>query len=455
MTQTEGPLHLAGNNAPVTDEVTAVPAEVIGAIPRDLDGVFLRNGPNPRTGTSPHYFAGDGMVHAVSLEQGRAVWYRNRYVRTPLWANPGKSRYELAFDSNSGTMDFRVTTANTHVVSHAGRLLALEEGGFPYEITPELDTVGPFTFCDALDTPMTAHPKICPTTGELLFFGTRQRPPFLTYYRASASGKLLQAQQIPVPRATLMHDFAITASSVIFLDLPVVFDLATAAAGLPWRWDDTHGARFGLMPRQGGHVRWFDVEPCFMWHTMNAFDAGNTITVIGCRVRTLWRDGPGDVGGGLPRLHRWTLHLETGAVTEEPLDDADIEYPRVADADVGLPHRFGYVTSFSLDAQPPHSQIYKYDFTLGGTRQTIRLPAGKTCGEVVFVPRTNSAGDDDGYLLTFVHDRTSDISSLIILDATDSSSGPLAEVRLPVRVPNGFHGTWLPRSHSSRGERGQ
>ncbi|MFC8381722.1 carotenoid oxygenase family protein [Nocardia sp. NPDC057272] len=442
---TEDPLHLTGNNAPVTEEITVAPSEVIGEIPRDLDGVFVRNGPNPRTGTSTHYFAGDGMVHAVALADGRAGWYRNRYVRTPLAANPGKSRFELAFDPVSGTVDFGVTTANTHVVAHAGRILALEEGGFPYEITPELETVGAFTFCDALRTPMTAHPKICPTTGELVFFGSRQRPPFLTYYRAAETGELLQAKEIAVPRATMMHDFAITATSVVFLDLPVVFDPVAAAAGLPWRWDDAHGARFGVMHRHGGDVRWFEVEPCYMWHTMNAFDAGNTIVVIGGRMPTLWRDGPADLTGGLPRLHRWTLHLDSGTVTEEPLDDADIEYPRVADADVGLAHRFGYVTSFSLDPRPSHSRIYKYDFTRGGSRQVLALPAGNTCGEAVFVPRADSAGDDDGYLMTFVHDRARDTSHLAIIDAADLSSGPIAEVRLPVRVPNGFHGNWIPR----------
>ncbi|MFG3621010.1 carotenoid oxygenase family protein [Nocardia sp. NPDC047654] len=441
----EGPLHLVGNNTPVTEEVTVEPSEVIGEIPRDLDGVFVRNGPNPRTGTSTHYFAGDGMVHAVSLADGRAAWYRNRYVRTPLAVNPGKSRFELAFDTVEGTIDFRVTTANTHVIAHAGRVLALEEGGFPYEITPELETVGPFTFRDALRTPMTAHPKICPTTGELVFFGARQRPPFLTYYRAAANGDLLQAKEIAVPRATMMHDFAITATAVVFLDLPVVFDPVSAAAGLPWRWDDTHGARFGVMRRYGGGVRWFEVEPCYMWHTMNAFDAGNTIVVVGGRMPTLWRDGPADLTGGLPRLHRWTLHLDSGTVTEEPLDDADIEYPRVADADVGLTHRFGYVTSFSLDPRPSHSLIYKYDFTPGGSRQVLRLPAGNTCGEAVFVPRADTEGDDDGYLMTFVHDRTRDTSHLAIIDAADLSSGPIAEVRLPVRVPNGFHGNWIPR----------
>ncbi|MEV0387063.1 carotenoid oxygenase family protein [Nonomuraea sp. NPDC050643] len=437
------PLHLAGNNAPVTEEVTVEPAEVIGAIPEELNGVYLRNGPNPRTGWSPHFFAGDGMVHAVALEGGRARWYRNRYVRTPLYENPATPR----FDPATGRFDHRVSTANTHLVAHAGRLLALEEGGFPYELTPDLDTVGPYTFGGALRTPMTAHPKICPRTGELLFFGYRLRPPYLTYYRAAPTGELLQAEQVTVPRATMMHDFAVTENHVIFMDLPVVFDLAMATAGgMPWRWDDGHGARFGVMRRDGGPVRWFEVEPCYVWHTMNASETGGVVTVTGCRVPTLWRGGPEDLGGGLPALHEWRLHLATGTATERPLDDAPIEYPRVADAEVGRPYRYGYVTGFSLEAEPERSEIHKYDLTRGAARTTHRLPAGHVCGEAVFVPRRTEAAetpaDDDGYLLAFCHDRSRGTGYLAVLDAADLSARPVAEVHLPVRVPTGFHGTW-------------
>lgn len=439
------PLHLAGNNTPVTDEVTMEPAEVIGAVPEELTGTYLRNGPNPRTGWSPHYFAGDGMVHAVALDGGRARWYRNRYVRTPLYEHPGQSRFALAFDPTTGKVDHRVTTANTHLITHAGRLLALEEGGFPYELTPELETVGAFTFGGALETPMTAHPKTCPRTGELVFFGTRLRPPYLTYYRALPTGELLQAQVVEIPRATMMHDFAITENYAVFMDLPVVFDAAAAAAGMPWRWDDKHSARFGVMRRTGGPVRWFDIHPCYVWHTMNASETGDTITVTGCRVPTLWRAGSDDISGGLPQLHQWRLNLATGVVTEQPLDDAAVEYPRVADAEVGQPNRFGYVTSFSLEAEPERSRIYKYDFADGASRQVHRLPAGHTCGEAVFVPRRGSAAEDDGYLMTFAHDRSRQTSYLAILDAADLTAPPIAQVHLPVRIPTGFHGTWVPR----------
>lgn len=447
----EVPLHLAGNNAPIADEVTCEPSEVIGAIPEELSGQYFRNGPNPRTGWSPHFFGGDGMIHTIALSGGEAAWYRNRYVRTPMYEHPGESRFTLAFDPGTGTIDYGVTTANTHLVAHAGRLFALEEGGFPYEVTPELATIGAYTFDGALRTPMTAHPKTCPRTGELLFFGYQLRPPFLTYYRASRTGRLLQTQVVDVPRATMMHDFAVTANHVVFMDLPVVFDARGAATGgPPWRWDDGHRARFGVLPRADGDaaVRWFDVEPCYVWHTMNAFEGEDTITVTGTRVPTLWREGPDDLGGGLPVLHRWVLHLATGTVTEAPLDDAPSEYPRVADSGIGLPHRYGYTTSFSLDAEPHHAEVYKYDLTRGAVRTVHRFPAGHTCGEAVFVPRDPGAAgggaEDNGYLMTFAHDRARGTGYLAILDAADLAADPVAEIHVPVRVPTGFHGNWIP-----------
>ncbi|GAA3135590.1 carotenoid oxygenase family protein [Streptosporangium carneum] len=446
-TGSDVPLHLAGNNAPIAEEVTLEPSEVVGSIPEELSGQFFRNGPNPRTGWSPHSFAGDGMIHTVALEEGRATWYRNRYVRTPLYEHPGESRFALAFDPVTSRIDYRVTTANTHLVAHAGRLFALEEGGFPYEVTPELATIGAFTFDGALRTPMTAHPKTCPVTGELLFFGYRLRPPYLTYYRASPDGEVLQTQVVDVPRATMMHDFAVTEHHVIFMDLPVVFDERQAAVGgPPWRWDDAHRARFGVLPRADGEapVRWFDVEPCYVWHTMNAFESEDSITVTGTRVETLWRQGADDHGGGLPALYRWTLHLASGTVTEGPLDDASSEYPRVADARIGLPHRYGYMVSFSMEAEPERTEIYKYDLDRGGVRDVHRLPAGHTCGEAVFVPRASGRHEDDGYLMTFAHDRSRGTGYLAILDAADLAAAPVAEIHLPVRVPAGFHGNWVP-----------
>jgi len=453
----EVPIHLAGNNRPVRDEVTVAPARVVGEVPADLRGRFLRNGPNPRTGWSAHLYDGDGMVHSLALGgTGAAGPYRNRYVRTPLWSHPGRSRLALAYDPASGLVDHRVTTANTHVVAHAGRLLALEEGGFPYEITPDLATVGPFDFDGALTTPMTAHPKRCPITGELLFFGYQLRPPHVTVHVASPGGALTASLPVAVPAPTMMHDFAITATRVVLFDSPLVFDLAAAAdGGSPWRWDDDHGARLGVLPRAAlvaaagdtgaaadARIRWCEVEPCHLSHVLNAHDDGDRIVLTGTRLPR--QSGPAGVGTGLPVLHRWTIDVDAGRVTEEPLDATPSEYPRLADDRIGLPHRFGYTASFSLDPEPERSTIHKYDLARDAGRTSHRLPLGHTCGEPVFVPRDPAASEDDGFLLTFAHDRTEGTGYLLILDAGDVAAAPIAEVHLPVRVPAGFHGTWLP-----------
>ena len=174
---TDLPWHLTGNRAPVFDEVTLTDLEVKGAIPTDLRGRYFRNGANPQTGHSNHWFLGDGMIHGVELADGKANWYRNRYVRTPMYANPDKDRMELYLDPETLSFDYNVSVANTHVIGHGGRIFALEEGSFPFELTPEADTIGPCDFDGKLTTAMTAHPKMCPETGELLMFGYSSLPP--------------------------------------------------------------------------------------------------------------------------------------------------------------------------------------------------------------------------------------------------------------------------------------
>ncbi len=431
------PIHLEGNNGPVADERDIVATRVVGEVPNDLRGRFYRNGPNPRAGWSPHLYAGDGMVHMVDVTSRR---YRNRYVRTPLYEHPGVDRFALAFDPATGQIDHRVTTANTHVVLHAGRLLALEEGGFPYEMTAELDTVGPFTFDGRLRGAMTAHPKRCPATGDLLFFGYSVRRPFLTYHSASSDGGALRSIEIELPVCSLMHDFAITSTKALFVDSCLVFDLAAAReTGSPWRWDHARVARIGVLDRAdpSGHVRWFDVEPCHLSHAANAFDVGDGVVLTGTRVPP---DGVSANGPSvsLPVMHQWRIDLGTGSVTESPLDDISTEYPRMRDALVGLPARYSYVSGFFFEAEPDHGELHKYD---GDTRTSLRLPEGHTCGEPVFVPRAGSTAEDDGYLLTFAHDRATAASYLLIVDAATLTVR--AEVHLPVRVPGGFHGTWV------------
>ncbi len=444
------PWHLSGNNAPVFDEVTLTDLEVRGAIPPELRGRYFRNGANPQSGWSDHWFLGDGMVHGIELRDGKASWYRNRYVRTPLYENPEASRMDLYLDPETLAFDYTVSCANTHVISHHGRIFALEEGSFPYELTSEIDTVGPHDFAGKLHTAMTAHPKICPETGELLLFGYSSLPPYLVYHRVSADGELVQSSEITVTGPTMMHDFAVSRHHAVFMDLPAVFDMELAMqGGMPIRWSDEYPARFGVMPRDGddGDVQWFDVEPCYVFHTLNAHDDGDEVVVRGCRIRELWRDST-DIGDGdatdpddAPMMWEWRLNRATGTVAETQLDDTGSEFPRVPDSRVGLPSRYGY--TMGMAGGFGSGTVFKYDLAHGATRQDHVFPAGHVPGEPSFVAAAGATGEDDGYLMTFVYAGDTDTSYLASRDASDVGADPVAEVHLPRRVPTGFHGSWI------------
>ncbi len=437
--QTELPFYLRGNFAPVTEEVTERDLPVTGAIPPVLRGLYVRNGPNPKSGDPGHWFAGDGMVHGIRLEDGKAAWYRNRWVRTRTFLDG------TSFVGPDGTVDHSVGVANTNVVGHAGRIFALVESSFPTELTGTLDTVGPCDFGGRLTTSMTAHPKLCPKSGELHFFGYGFMPPFLTYHRLDAHGTLVQSEVIEVPGPTMIHDFNLTEHYVIFMDLPIVLDLERALNGkeFPYIWSDSYGARLGVMPRGGTNadVRWFEVEPCYAFHPLNAYESGHRIVIEVARYPELWRCTPNTFDPAF--LHRWTIDLERGRVGEEPLDDRSLEFPRVDDRRVGSQHRYGYaVTTTFADGAINGASIVKYDLKTGA-REEHDFGPRRVPGEAVFVPATAGASDEEGFLLLYVYDEADDASDFVILDASALAAKPVATVRLPQRVPYGFHGNWI------------
>lgn len=427
---------LTGLLAPVSDEIEAHDLPVDGVLPVELTGRYFRNGPNPRPGRpSAHWFAGDGMVHGVRLRDGRAEWYRNRWVRTTRFTS------DAPFVRADGTLDRAAVPANTHVISHAGRILALVENGLPYELTPEVETAGCRDFGGRLTTAMTAHPKRDPRTGELLFFGYGFAPPYLTYHRLSAAGELVESRVVEVGGPTMMHDFAITEQYVVWLDLPVVFD-PKLLGGMPFRWEDSYPARLGVMPRAGGPVRWFDIDPCYVFHVGNAYeDAHGRVVLDAVRYApadfsALW-SGIGGGGAGSPgtataALHRWILDIHAGTVTETACDDRDVEFPTHDEARTGLPARYLYAAA--------DSAIVKYDLHRGNST-AHELGAEFAPGEAVFVPAADARAEDEGWLLTIVSDRAGRGSELVVLDAGDLSR--TAAIRLPRRVPAGFHGSWI------------
>ena len=439
MTRTENPF-LAGNYGPVPDETTAFDLPVDGVLPADLNGRYLRIGPNPYAPPEGayHWFLGDGMVHGVKLRDGDASWYRNRWVRT---APISEAMAEPPVDGPTPPM---YDASNTHVIGHAGRILSLTEGAMPYELSNELDTLRRYDFGGPLPTGFTAHPKIDPVTGELHGFAYWWSEPFLTYHLIGADGRLVRSVPITVKGPTMMHDFSVTRDHVVFYELPVVFDLAQLP--FPYRWDDDFGARVGVMPRNGGDadVQWFDVEPCYVFHPMNAYDDGDTVVLDVVRHQTMFKHsniGPND--GQVPTLDRWTVDLTAGKVREERIDDRGQEFPRVNETLAMSRHRYGYtVGAVNNEDAFETANLLKHDF-VAGTSEVHDFGAGHMPSEFVFVARDDATAEDDGWLIGFAYDAARDSSDLVVLDAADPGAPAVATVHLPRRVPYGFHGSWI------------
>jgi len=454
MTTIETPGYLTGILAPAPTETEARALDVIGALPPALSGVYLRNGPNPHPGEDPgHAWAGQGMLHGVRISDGRAEWYRNRWVKT--------KEHSGAYDFFAADRDRSVTSANTHVIPYDGRILALAEAGLPYEVDRDLNTVGPYDFGGQLTTAMTAHPKFDPITGELHFFDAYlPEQPHLIYHVASHDGQLLRSVAIEVPEVPLMHDFAITEHYVVFFDLPVVVDPGVQNV-MPFKWKDTHEPRIGLMPRNGSgaDTMWITVDPCWIIHAANAReDDHGRIVLEGNRVvpdswdvswaRLGWytKHVPGnlDMRNPLPQalLHRWTFDLETRTVQEESLGDRAIEFPTINFDRTGLSHRYVYAVGYPSLGGADGYELIKYD-TQTGTDEVRPFGTAQVPGEADFVTAAGASNEDDGWLLSFVTGIGDAPSELLVLDATNFTGEPVARIILPGRVPYGFHGSWV------------
>jgi carotenoid cleavage dioxygenase-like enzyme len=439
--------YVSGNFAPVRDEIVAFDLPVTGSLPVELNGRYLRNGPNPigpvdlRT---HHWFVGTGMVHGVRLRDGRAEWYRNRYVRgdevaaaqglPPL---PGP-RHPM----------FGGAAPNTNVIGHAGATWAIvEAGGLPVELDDELESIRYLDFDGAWPGAFSAHPKRDPVTGELHLLGYYWEWEHVKYVVVRPDGSIRKVVEVPVPGRIMLHDVGITDSSIIILDLPVTFQLEALSAGypFPYQWDPDYQPRVGVLPREGtaDDVRWAEVEPCYVFHPLNAYDLpdGRIVMDVSRHPKMFATDlnGPDE---GEPTLDRWTIDPTAGKVLEERLDDRGQEFPRVDERLVGKPHRYGYCATF--ESHPvSHGVLLQHDVERG-TTVTHDYGAGRASGEGVFIPRTDDAAEDDGWVMSLVYDATTDRTDLVVLDAQDFGGEPVATVHLPSRVPYGFHGNWVP-----------
>lgn len=484
--------YLEGFLAPVHVEVTATDLPVTGRIPEHLDGRYLRNGPNPAAEVDPaayHWFTGDAMVHGVALRDGQVRWYRNRWVRTPAVCAALGEPAPARLNPRAGMLS---AGPNTSVLSHAGQTLALVEAGVAnYRLTDDLDTVGTCDFDGTLPGGYTAHPHRDPQTGELhavSYSFTRGRS--VQYSVIDTNGHARRTVDIEVGGSPMMHDFSLTDKYVVLYDLPVTFDVAAVvsttvprwlrlparlvlqsligrvrvpspitaminrdtrpAVGLPYAWNADYPARIGVMPRDGGNadVRWFDIEPCYVYHPLNAYSEtrdGHEVLVLDVvrytRMFDRDRRGPGD---SQPTLDRWTINLTTGGVSSECRDDRSQEFPRINESLLGGKHRFGYTVGVDggLDAGTELSTaLYKHDYA-SGSCTAAELDADLLIGEMSFVPNPTADAEDDGILIGYGYHRGRNEGQLLLLDAETLES--VATVHLPQRVPMGFHGNWSP-----------
>ena len=479
--------YLRDNFAPVHEEVTSFDLDVTGRVPEHLDGRYLRIGPNPigSPGEGHHWFMGDGMVHGVRFAEGDARWYRNRYVRS------GDVARHLSEPSRSEGWESTDFAPNTHVLEHAGHTLALVEGGSsPYELTEELDTVGPTDFegtlqmMGTLPAGYSAHPHQDPETGELHAVSYNWlRGNRVDYTVRDTEGRVRRHEPIQVGGSPMMHDFALTQNYVVIYDLPVVFDKRRALQGmplaariptrlmmaaiigrnplpdpvisriargsysggssatLPYSWDPGYPARIGLLPREGTDTdtRWFDIDPCFVFHTLNAYEDGDTVVIDVVRHDRMFAtvlNGPDE---GPPTLARFTLDLSGHKVREERFDDHAQEFPRFDERRTGRQHRFGYSVGFQ--GSLPGDSVLRHDLAAGST--LVRsLGTGLEASEFCFVANDGTTDEADGVLMGYAFDRASGTSDLVILDAETLED--VAAVHLPARVPAGFHGSWNP-----------
>jgi carotenoid cleavage dioxygenase len=444
--RTDNPF-LVGVHEPMRSELTLRDLPVTGSIPAGLDGRYLKMGANP---VSPapaghHWFLGDGMVHGIAIQDGEALWYRNRWIRSRAAAAA------LGRAAAPGPRRGRSDTVNTNVVDFGGRAFALvEAGSFPVELSETLEEQRYNPFDGTLDGPFTGHPHRDPLTGEhhaIAYDGGVRDA--VRHVVVSAAGRVVRDTPIAVEHGPCIHDCALTARFAVVLDLPVTFSMRAVLGGhrFPFRWNRAHRARVGLLPRHGdaAGVVWCDVEPCFVFHVANAFDGEDGRVVLDVVAYPAVFVSGGSGLDALGRFERWTVAPATRRVDRRLVDRTPQEFPRIDERRFGQGYRYAYAVSVPPDGDPQltgATRLYKHDLRTGG-RRVHDFGEGRLPGEFVFVPAAAGAGEDEGWLVGFVIDTADEATDFVVLDARSFEAAPVATVRLPHRIPPGFHGNWF------------
>ncbi len=442
---------LTGVHAPMQDEKTLTSLKVTGNIPADLDGSYVRIGPNPVTppkSAAYHWFMGDGMIHGVRLKAGKAEWYRNRWIRT---SPVSKALGEAQAPGPRHIFD----TVNTNIVPHAGAVWAVTEAGsYPVRVGPDLETIAHDPFGGSLKGSFTAHPHLDPDTGEM--HAICYEGPSLDTIRhvvVGRDGRVRREEPIAVKHGPMIHDCMITKSYVIILDLPVTFSMKRLLAGFafPYEWNPAHQARVGLLPREGRgtDIVWCDVDPCYVYHPSNGYETPDGKVILDvCAHNSMFADSTMGPDSRSVPFERWTIDPAARKVARRVIDADAQEFPRPNEARIGKPYRYAYTVALATDAFiEPASRCLKHDLEKG-TRQVHEFGEGRMPGEFVFVPRPGAVAEDDGWLMGYVIDTKAETTDLVILDAANFEGPPVATVTIPHRIPPGFHGNWMPAIHT-------
>ena len=438
---------LTGVHTPMQAEKTLTALKVTGTIPAELDGTYVRIGPNPikpPNAAAYHWFMGDGMIHGVRLGAGKAEWYRNRWIRsTEVSATLGEA-------PAPGPRHI-FETVNTNIVPHAGSVWAIvEAGGYPVRVGPDLETIAHDPFGGTLKGSFSAHPHLDPDTGEM--HAICYEGPSLDSIRhvvVGRDGRVRREEPVPVMHGPMIHDCMITKSYVIILDLPVTFTMKRLLAGytFPYAWNPDHKARVGLLPREGrgSDVIWCDVDPCFVYHPCNGYETpeGKVILDV-CAHDSMFADSTMGPDSKSVPFERWTIDPAARKVARHVIDADAQEFPRPNETRIGKPYRYAYTVALATDAFiEPASRCLKHDLEKG-TRQVHDFGEGRMPGEFVFVPRPGATAEDDGWLMGYVIDTKAETTDLVILDAARFEEPPVATITVPHRIPPGFHGNWMP-----------
>ncbi|MFO0474129.1 MAG: carotenoid oxygenase family protein [Alphaproteobacteria bacterium] len=438
---------LTGVHTPMQAEKTLTTLKVTGTIPAELDGTYVRIGPNPikpPNAAAYHWLMGDGMIHGVRLRGGKAEWYRNRWIRsttvsTALGEAPAPGPRHL------------FETVNTNIVPHAGSTWAITEAGsFPVRVGPELETIAHDPFGGTLKGSFSAHPHLDPDTGEMhAICYEGPSPDTIRHVVVGRDGRVRREEPIAVKHGPMIHDCMITRSYVIILDLPVTFTMKRLLAGyaFPYAWNPEHKARVGLLPREGrgADIIWCDVDPCYVYHPCNGYETADGKVILDvCAHNSMFADSTMGPDSRSVPFERWTIDPAARKVARRVIDADAQEFPRPNETRIGKPYRYAYTVALATDAFiEPASRCLKHDLE-NGTRQVHDFGEGRMPGEFVFVPGPGATAEDEGWLMGYVIDTKAETTDLVILDAARFEEPPVATITVPHRIPPGFHGNWMP-----------